>query len=114
MILTTPSVRRFVPSPSAGEPEATTSTLNRSADKLCLEKGEIVSDEGSPALIACRRGKLWITQTGLARDVLLIPGQSFQPRHTGLLVIEALEASCLQRGPRQARRRKTCTEAIAL
>ncbi len=63
--------------------------------KLCLQKGEVVHADEIPDAIVCARGKLWITQTGLARDVLLRDGESYQPRSGGLVVIEALEASCL-------------------
>lgn len=64
-------------------------------DTVCLAKGEIYATEVAPAMLVCRRGKLWITQTGVDRDVVLASGQSFRPQDTGLLVVEALEAACL-------------------
>lgn len=71
----------------------------RSTGHLCLQKGEVVQRESAPRGIACRQGKLWITQTGLGGDVILEAGQTFQPLPTGRLVIEALESSCLSCSP---------------
>lgn len=70
--------------------------MQRENQKLCLQKGEVVRREGTPASIACGRGKLWITQTGSERDVILAAGESFQPSQQGTLVIEALERSCVR------------------
>jgi Protein of unknown function (DUF2917) len=71
----------------------------RSNAPVCLRKGEVIGDEyAQGGDIACRRGKLWITQTGLDQDVILVNGQSFHPRPAGRLVIEALETSCIVRG----------------
>lgn len=70
--------------------------MNLKRQKICLPAGEVMHREGDSVLIACRRGRLWLTQTGVARDVLLAPGEAFRSQGDGLIVIEALEPSCLE------------------
>lgn len=79
---------------------------------LCLRPGEVVRDDDAHRGIACKRGRVWITQTGLARDVILSAGQAFQPRSAGLLVIEALETSCLERGETPAAIARATVDAL--
>ncbi len=71
-------------------------TPGAQANKHCLLQGEVLSGDETTGSIACLRGRLWITQTGLGLDVLLGAGQSFQPRRGGMLVIEALEPACVE------------------
>lgn len=62
----------------------------------CLEKGEVLRLKRVRvrSLIRCRTGRLWITQTGLASDIVLASGQLFESDREGSLVIEALEPAC--------------------
>lgn len=44
----------------------------------------------TPVEIECFSGRIWLTEQGSARDVLLEPGQSFLAERAGLLVVQAL------------------------
>ena len=70
--------------------------MNWRNEQFCLRKGEIIRNGQTCRRIVCHRGRLWITQTGLPQDVILVAGQSFEPRQTGLLLIEALEDASLE------------------
>jgi len=65
--------------------------------RLYLGKGRVVRIEPTPdpLRIECRHGRLWVTQSGLAQDRILQPGDSFQARQQGRVVIEALENACV-------------------
>lgn len=88
-------------------------TNNRNAPELrsrpcCLGKGEVVSvnEMGIRRRIQCRKGRLWITQTGLDCDIVLTSGQLFESDREGSLVIEALEPACFtHEEPISAKRR---------
>jgi hypothetical protein len=68
-------------------------TRNEDGTLCCLEKGEVTIIERPLAgeLIHCRKGRLWITQTGGGGDIVLTSSESFKTLVEGRLVIEALE-----------------------
>ena len=43
--------------------------------------------------IECRQGRLWLTQTGAAADVILQPGQSFVSDDGGVIVVQPVPAA---------------------
>jgi len=61
-----------------------------------LEKGDVVRFDTvcNGMKIECREGRLWITQTDLAADIVLGSGEFFEPRRRGLIVVQALEKAC--------------------
>lgn len=64
---------------------------------LTLEAGAIV--DLRPARpgerVEVRDGRVWITQTGDARDHVLEAGETFLPSRRGLVVVQALEPARL-------------------
>jgi hypothetical protein len=70
----------------------------------CLEKGEVTVIERPlrDELIQCRKGRLWITQTGGDRDTILTSGESFKTCLEGRLVIEALEDALFTQCPMES------------
>lgn len=45
--------------------------------------------------LSCRRGSLWVTQEGVARDDFLVPGVSQVIETDGMVVVEAMLPSSL-------------------
>lgn len=49
--------------------------------------------QGEPMEIRLWTGRLWITQSGESEDVVLHPGEVYRSKASGLIVVEALDAS---------------------
>lgn len=81
----------------AAESQAVCRTAHSKMSRLYLGKGRVIRIEPTPAplRIECRHGRLWVTQAGTAQDRILQPGESFQARQQGRVVIEALENACV-------------------
>jgi hypothetical protein len=47
-------------------------------------------DAAETASINCADGAVWITQDGLAEDVVLYPGEQFAPQPLGKVVVQPL------------------------
>jgi hypothetical protein len=47
------------------------------------------------ARLTCRRGSLWVTQEGVARDDFLVPGITLEIESDGAVVIEAMVPSAV-------------------
>ena len=60
--------------------------------RLRLDAGAIhaIDDPAEVAAIRCTAGAVWVTQAGLADDVVLEAGESFRPREDGKVVVQAL------------------------
>ena len=56
-------------------------------DSLCRIAGHVRG-----ARIDCRQGRLWLTQAGVAADVILQPGQSFMADGDGAIVVQSVPA----------------------
>jgi hypothetical protein len=50
-------------------------------------------ENGRGALVHCLRGRLWLTQEGEARDIVLDAGESATVEHDGLTILSALRDS---------------------
>lgn len=61
-----------------------------------LERMQMLRLRGARGVrLTCRKGSLWITQEGVARDDFLVPGRSQEIETDGMVVIEAMSASSL-------------------
>jgi hypothetical protein len=61
-----------------------------------LERMQIIRLRGARGVrLACRKGSLWITQEGVARDDFLVPGVCQEIETDGMVVIEAMLPSSL-------------------
>ena len=60
--------------------------------EILLPENETMSIEPVPEnlRIVCRSGRIWLTQTGDSRDVLLRAGESFTVTRRGQIVLWAL------------------------
>jgi hypothetical protein len=52
--------------------------------------------DGRGLLLLCLEGRLWLTQEGDARDIVLEPGQTARVEHGGLAIVQALRDARLQ------------------
>lgn len=85
--------------------------INLSHSAVRLEDQQQISViDGKGARIACRAGRVWITQDRDAADVLLAAGQFFTLDRNGIAVIQALssaeivlDAQCPSRQPTAVR-----------
>ena len=57
-------------------------------EQLSLKYNQALAVDADQLLV--ESGVLWLTQSGSADDVLLLAGQSFRPRRSGKVVIQAL------------------------
>jgi hypothetical protein len=61
--------------------------------------------ESRGLLVQVAQGKVWLTEEGDHRDILLAPGQSFRLEREGLALVYALEPAALSLcSPRQRER----------
>ena len=65
--------------------------------RLCLLPNSVLSlTPNRPGMtLRCETGTLWLTQAGDHMDYFLKVGESFQPKGSGLLVVQALGESSL-------------------
>jgi len=69
------------------------------AARFTLSAGATTRFEDRRGLqIICRRGALWITQSGDPRDILLLEGESFVLDRNGRAVVQALRTAEFQTG----------------
>lgn len=67
---------------------------------LLLSAGEVLRlPAAACATVECAGGSVWITQDGWNEDVILEPGESFDSRRDGLVLIQAFEPSLLRLRP---------------
>jgi hypothetical protein len=65
-----------------------------------LERTQIMKLRGAKGVrLTCRRGSLWVTQEGVARDDFLVPGVTLPIETAGTVVVEAMVASALTIDP---------------
>ena len=69
----------------------------RKRREVTLEATELYrfDQPGKIQEIRCARGLLWVTQSGNGQDYLLRPGETFEPRGSGLVIAEALSGSAI-------------------
>ncbi len=67
----------------------------KSEETLRLCRDEMIRLDGDVAgrVISCRKGVLWLTQTGIPVDHLIRAGEAFSIDRPGLVLISALEDS---------------------
>ena len=67
----------------------------KSGEALRLCRDELIRLDGNVGgrVISCRKGVLWLTQTGTPGDHLLRAGEAFSIDRPGVVLISALEAS---------------------
>jgi hypothetical protein len=59
--------------------------------EVCLQDNQPVRLNGARGLrIICTAGTVWITQTGVAEDLFLRPGQSFLVGNDALALVESI------------------------
>ncbi len=65
--------------------------------ELLLKRKQLLTlQEAQPGMaIECRQGVVWVTATGDLNDHPLSPGERYQPRAKGRVVIEALDDACV-------------------
>lgn len=81
-----------------GSPLATP-TLPPAIRRIPLAIGQTARfDDRRGLTISCGRGELWITQSGDARDIILVRGQTFVLDRNGRAVVEALADSEMEVG----------------
>jgi hypothetical protein len=84
----------FASIPAELRTRAATQVEASTPDEFDLPTGALWSTGPKRHLtITCRRGRLWITQAGDARDTILEPGACFTPAPHGRIVVQALDAS---------------------
>lgn len=65
-----------------------------------LHRMQIMKLRGAKGVhLTCRRGSLWVTQEGVARDDFLVPGISLEIESDGVIVIEAMVPSSVAIAP---------------
>lgn len=65
-----------------------------------LERTQMLRLRGAKGVrLSCRKGSLWITQEGVARDDFLVAGRSQEIETDGVVVIEAMSAASLTIDP---------------
>lgn len=70
---------------------------------LELDRNQLVKLRGARGVrLACRKGRLWVTQEGIARDDFLDEGQSLMLETDGTVVIEAVWAAGVTIEPARA------------
>ena len=47
-------------------------------------------DRAKNKTIRCIESHLWLTEAGLAEDIILAPSESYKPKNTGQVVLQAL------------------------
>jgi hypothetical protein len=58
---------------------------------LHLQAAEIHTiDEPGEMVIRCAHGAAWVTQSGMAQDVVLEAGGSFHPRAAGKVIVQPM------------------------
>ena len=63
-----------------------------------LPAGVAWSIGGRPGMmVGCAKGKIWLTQTGDCRDIVLGVGMAFTSKRRGKLVVTALEPAVIAR-----------------
>lgn len=63
---------------------------------VTLHAGAAWSADGRPGMtLGCARGRIWVTQTGDGRDIVLGAGMAFISKHRGKLVVTALEPAVI-------------------
>lgn len=68
--------------------------MNLNKATLEMDRLQIVKLHGAKgARVTCRKGMLWVTQEGVARDDFLAPGCDLAVETDGAVLIEALSAS---------------------
>jgi hypothetical protein len=68
----------------------------------CLAAGEILRiDHGRGRVIQVGEGVIWLTQERDARDVFLVPGDSFRLDHHGRAIVQAIDPSTFTITPAQ-------------
>lgn len=60
------------------------------------ERGLIKLREGAGWLVACHRGRLWITQENDVRDIIVEAGEPFVIERRGLALISALSLASVE------------------
>lgn len=67
-----------------------------SATRLVLARGELMRLEGAQGTrILSQGGRVWITQDGDPRDVVLEPGEAFDLDRPTLAIVQAIEAATI-------------------
>jgi len=84
-----------------------------------LRKHQIMRFDGASGVaLVCLRGKLWLTQDGDLRDIVLAAGDRFRLDGEGLKLVSALQASslCLEMPsePRPVRRESRPSAPMAI
>lgn len=65
---------------------------------VTLDAGAAWSTGGRPGVtVGCAKGKVWLTQTGDGRDIVLGVGMAFTSQRRGKLVVTALEPAVIAR-----------------
>ena len=69
--------------------------MMKSKETLGLCRDEMIRLDGDVAgsVILCRKGVLWLTQTGTPGDHLIRAGEAFSIRRGGVVLVSALEDS---------------------
>jgi hypothetical protein len=82
-------------------PETTLPGPCRVSPVQFIAKGEIlrVPGDGRGFRIECRSGKVWITQEGDPRDLVLARGEAAETEGHGLVLVEALSAALIRVTP---------------
>lgn len=72
----------------------------KAVSPLLLEQGgSIILTDATSTIIRCQQGTVWLTQNNDLRDVILGPGDQFQPDRKGPVVVHALDTSCVSWAP---------------
>lgn len=59
--------------------------------EVCLQDNQPVRLNGARGLrVTCTAGTIWITQTGVAEDIFLHPGQSYLVSNDALVLVESI------------------------
>ncbi len=64
--------------------------------ELLLQPREVINlDNQERMAIECKNGVIWATCTGEARDHILQAGRRYVPKTRGQVVIQAIDAACV-------------------
>lgn len=92
MNLATLSASRCVPRPQADD------GVVRPSKRVTVAHGKTKAFDGirSLTVIRCETGRVWLTQTGDERDIVLDRGQRFSCQQSGRVVVQGLCDSVVQ------------------
>jgi hypothetical protein len=78
----------------------TSGDASRRTHDVALRAGDVlpIDVRGARAVVECLEGRVWVTQQGDSRDIVLRPGRSFTLSRRGRGVIQTLRAARVRLG----------------